>query len=140
MMRRAMILSMRGLLLAVMAAGVAAQNPVTSGTGGYVGSNACKTCHADVWLNFYKNPHFKSVASGDLPPSRTGCESCHGPGEAHVAAHGGKARSEEHTSELQSLRHLVCRLLLEKKKNKTNHKRRRHPQQLCRGQDRPRHR
>src|SRR5262245_63588040 len=25
------------------------------------------------------------------------------------------ARSEEHTSELQSLRHLVCRLLLEKK-------------------------
>src|SRR5205814_9813959 len=28
------------------------------------------------------------------------------------------ARSEEHTSELQSLRHLVCRLLLEKKKNR----------------------
>src|ERR1035438_10727181 len=27
------------------------------------------------------------------------------------------SRSEEHTSELQSLRHLVCRLLLEKKKN-----------------------
>src|SRR5258705_10236273 len=27
-------------------------------------------------------------------------------------------RSEEHTSELQSLRHLVCRLLLEKKKIK----------------------
>src|SRR5262245_18286785 len=31
-----------------------------------------------------------------------------------------KIRSEEHTSELQSLRHLVCRLLLEKKKNKKN--------------------
>src|SRR5262245_64076722 len=29
-----------------------------------------------------------------------------------------KIRSEEHTSELQSLRHLVCRLLLEKKKKK----------------------
>src|SRR5437899_7410544 len=29
-------------------------------------------------------------------------------------------RSEEHTSELQSLRHLVCRLLLEKKNNKDN--------------------
>src|SRR5262245_65158757 len=28
----------------------------------------------------------------------------------------GSYRSEEHTSELQSLRHLVCRLLLEKKK------------------------
>src|SRR5258705_8909422 len=29
-----------------------------------------------------------------------------------------RCRSEEHTSELQSLRHLVCRLLLEKKKKK----------------------
>src|SRR5258705_9913717 len=29
---------------------------------------------------------------------------------------GAVERSEEHTSELQSLRHLVCRLLLEKKK------------------------
>src|SRR5262245_49899303 len=29
--------------------------------------------------------------------------------------HGPVVRSEEHTSELQSLRHLVCRLLLEKK-------------------------
>src|SRR2546425_7188172 len=31
-------------------------------------------------------------------------------------------RSEEHTSELQSLAYLVCRLLLEKKKNKISHK------------------
>src|SRR3989442_9451673 len=30
-----------------------------------------------------------------------------------------EARSEEHTSELQSRPHLVCRLLLEKKKNNT---------------------
>src|SRR5215813_15223933 len=30
-----------------------------------------------------------------------------------------RRRSEEHTSELQSRPHLVCRLLLEKKKNKT---------------------
>src|SRR3712207_7489376 len=29
-----------------------------------------------------------------------------------------KVRSEEHTSELQSRQYLVCRLLLEKKKNK----------------------
>src|SRR5438876_6977466 len=42
-------------------------------------------------------------------------------GEARPAVvtdeqHAGKARSEEHTSELQSPVHLVCRLLLEKKK------------------------
>src|SRR5262245_63088424 len=30
-----------------------------------------------------------------------------------------RLRSEEHTSELQSLRHLVCRLLLEKKNKNT---------------------
>src|SRR2546425_1831604 len=30
----------------------------------------------------------------------------------------GRSRSEEHTSELQSLAYLVCRLLLEKKKKK----------------------
>src|SRR5690554_7164661 len=37
-------------------------------------------------------------------------------GVAHVQAHAD--RSEEHTSELQSRPHLVCRLLLEKKKKK----------------------
>src|SRR5438046_6818025 len=40
-------------------------------------------------------------------------------GPGHVRVHQG-GRSEEHTSELQSLTNLVCRLLLEKKKkNKT---------------------
>src|SRR3989442_11247365 len=32
-----------------------------------------------------------------------------------------RGRSEEHTSELQSRPHLVCRLLLEKKKNEKDH-------------------
>src|SRR2546422_7471464 len=40
-------------------------------------------------------------------------------------------RSEEHTSELQSRLHLVCRLLLEKKKKKKNSKNTRAP---CREQ------
>src|SRR2546425_2213026 len=35
----------------------------------------------------------------------------------------GRKRSEEHTSELQSLAYLVCRLLLEKKKKKKKSKR-----------------
>src|SRR5262245_62341220 len=35
--------------------------------------------------------------------------------EAKYRQEHGVVRSEEHTSELQSLRHLVCRLLLEKK-------------------------
>src|SRR5262249_62042298 len=36
-------------------------------------------------------------------------------GPAHIAGALGTPRSEEHTSELQSLTNLVCRLLLEKK-------------------------
>src|SRR5256885_12374576 len=39
------------------------------------------------------------------------------PGFAGSADHRRKGRSEEHTSELQSPCNLVCRLLLEKKKN-----------------------
>src|SRR5438046_6379753 len=39
---------------------------------------------------------------------------------AHALA--GQGRSEEHTSELQSLTNLVCRLLLEKKKQTTTGK------------------
>src|SRR5262245_62424544 len=43
------------------------------------------------------NPNLKDVGTPPANEPRTG-----------------KQRSEEHTSELQSLRHLVCRLLLEK--------------------------
>src|SRR5690348_17490364 len=39
---------------------------------------------------------------------------------AHVIKVDNVARSEEHTSELQSPVHLVCRLLLEKKKTQEN--------------------
>src|SRR3989449_10594316 len=39
--------------------------------------------------------------------------------EPRAAVPPGRDRSEEHTSELQSRLHLVCRLLLEKKKKKT---------------------
>src|SRR3712207_9360060 len=38
--------------------------------------------------------------------------------QEHPQAHARPARSEEHTSELQSRQYLVCRLLLEKKKTK----------------------
>src|SRR2546425_1965577 len=45
---------------------------------------------------------------------------------AATAGHVLHGRSEEHTSELQSLAYLVCRLLLEKKKRNTSH------EQTCR--------
>src|SRR2546429_1708028 len=56
-----------------------------------------------------------TITSGDLPVVWTNAR-------YHMLymnmGHGDKIRSEEHTSELQSRLHLVCRLLLEKKKNK----------------------
>ena len=57
----------------------------------YVGSEVCRTCHPNVYSTFFRNPHYKSVASGGEKPENTGCESCHGPGQDHVAARGGKA-------------------------------------------------
>src|SRR2546422_5211742 len=47
---------------------------------------------------------------------------------------GSRPRSEEHTSELQSRLHLVCRLLLEKKKN--GQRPSSHPRKACPGSHR----
>src|SRR2546422_7538504 len=43
----------------------------------------------------------------------------------------GEIRSEEHTSELQSRLHLVCRLLLEKKKNQSTNQTTTRPSRLA---------
>src|SRR5438309_4315847 len=51
---------------------------------------------------------------------------------ARCAAIAQRSRSEEHTSELQSQFHLVCRLLLEKKKGQLPHRSRSSSPQ-CRG-------
>src|SRR5258708_783420 len=52
------------------------------------------------------------------PPKRMVRPSVRKRDAAGAAPLSGTARSEEHTSELQSPDHLVCRLLLEKKKQK----------------------
>src|SRR5205814_10407357 len=56
-------------------------------------------------------------ASQDGRPALRRC-ALSGRGDRLRGGRGRCRRSEEHTSELQSLRHLVCRLLLEKKKQK----------------------
>src|SRR5467141_392436 len=73
------------------------------------------------------SPAGRSIISRDRPPIPTGYthhSRAAGSGRSSsvpvTAARRGKrpARSEEHTSELQSHLNLVCRLLLEKKKKK----------------------
>src|SRR5258708_11719599 len=54
-----------------------------------------------------------STSAGDFPRAKRNPRYVAPSGHAAI-----KSRSEEHTSELQSPDHLVCRLLLEKKKNR----------------------
>src|SRR6266576_5988108 len=59
------------------------------------------------------------LSDGPLGPCRPRSlpERCRSPSSRHASRLRRRRRSEEHTSELQSRRDLVCRLLLEKKKN-----------------------
>jgi DmsE family decaheme c-type cytochrome len=55
--------------------------------GGYVGSEACKACHEDTFKNFMVSVH----AEAKNPEGKVvGCEACHGPGQDHAEAGGGK--------------------------------------------------
>src|SRR5258705_1005396 len=74
------------------------------------------TLFRSVWFSMHARARCgKNTAPGaDTSEGPSGCKS-RLPGGMGMEET--PARSEEHTSELQSLRHLVCRLLLEKKKN-----------------------
>src|SRR5215472_11790723 len=75
-----------------------------------------KDGYLDLYVANYVDVDIKQLAEPGSAPNCTyrGIATFCGP----RGLPGGR-RSEDHTSELQSLRHLVCRLLLEKKKNNT---------------------
>jgi len=50
----------------------------------YVGAEACKACHEDVYKQWETTPHWKTTLESREGPSHQGCEACHGPGKAHV--------------------------------------------------------
>src|SRR5258705_2756346 len=64
------------------------------------------------------SPQTRQVAAPSEPAPGGGTRRSRGLSDCAHAAAPNNARSEEHTSELQSLRHLVCRLLLDKKKTR----------------------
>src|SRR5262245_62555553 len=82
------------------ATAIGARKPVPTHIGNNVGPAGARS--PQPWVNVRAS----STATASMQKVRMYCE---------------HARSEEHTSELQSLRHLVCRLLLEKKKKTKNH-------------------
>src|SRR5687767_15990158 len=63
-----------------------------------------------IWIEAQRLDHIAVELGGVLPG---------GGGAGGRELVGPRQRSEEHTSELQSLAYLVCRLLLEKKKKKS---------------------
>src|SRR2546429_3817230 len=71
--------------------------------------DALPICSSTTWT--IRTSRF-SASTGYAATTSAGAPSC---GAGRVIA-----RSEEHTSELQSRLHLVCRLLLEKKKKKND--------------------
>src|SRR5205823_12180076 len=58
------------------------------------------------YTTLFRSPRLRRRPIASASPSRS------------LSAGASRIRSEEHTSELQSLAYLVCRLLLEKKKKK----------------------
>src|SRR2546425_9761320 len=74
----------------------------------YVSSELGLSAGTLAWKSTDGGLHYTALESPNQLSQAAGGE---GPG-------GGDTRSEEHTSELQSLAYLVCRLLLEKKKKK----------------------
>lgn len=50
----------------------------------YVGTDTCKECHEDQFKAFSHTSHAQLATIGSWKAKVTGCESCHGPGKAHV--------------------------------------------------------
>ena len=50
----------------------------------YAGAEACKTCHEDVFVNFDKSPHWKTLLDKRGGAPKQGCEACHGPAAGHI--------------------------------------------------------
>lgn len=50
----------------------------------YVGSESCKDCHEDQFKSFSETKHAKLSQVASWKGKVQGCESCHGPGKAHL--------------------------------------------------------
>src|SRR5262245_23756273 len=91
-------------------------NPATPTGGGYGSSPG-----AGAWMSFLSGQD-PTYPERTIERDREGMQQRLAAMRRDTTPPERRLRSEEHTSELQSLRHLVCRLLLEKKKKKQSYK------------------
>lgn len=66
--------------------------PAPGESGQYVGSATCQGCHDEIYKGFEASPHFQTTKPSKMAPGGHGCESCHGPGAAHVEGGGDKTK------------------------------------------------
>ncbi len=76
---RSIELGVTGLLFLLAASSAAGQEPA-----GYAGSQACLTCHEDIYNAFQKSPHGALESEAKRGYKGRACESCHGPGAKHA--------------------------------------------------------
>ena len=95
--------SMKPVLIAAQkqpkAAAASARAPMVAPAPGdpdgryFVGSKPCETCHAGLFDEFQQTVMGRNIKSGKVTPQgKMECESCHGPGSAHVNGGGGREK------------------------------------------------
>jgi DmsE family decaheme c-type cytochrome len=72
----------------------AAAAPAQQADAGYAGEETCLTCHEDMKKGYHGAPHGRTQ-DPRTPAAAKGCESCHGPGQAHVEAGGDKTKIKQ---------------------------------------------
>ena len=58
----------------------------------YVGATTCQGCHDELYKGFEASPHWMTTQETKMTHGAHGCESCHGPGAAHVEGGGDKSK------------------------------------------------
>src|SRR5437016_7999169 len=98
--------------------GVLLEKLLNSDGGGYRGAHLdCSQGHAAEFVGYRDKEILTVVSSVEARRAYYHCQECQSgfaPKDKELDVVGSSFRSEEHTSELQSLTNLVCRLLLEK--------------------------